>query len=233
MSTGQASCGGFSFVKDASTSGGICRFHESVSSPDGNPDATCYILSECQAAEATLLAASVVRGEARQVAMTAAPVWSLDDISIRDVGRLCNDNSGAVGFMIENLMSSELMMCLPFPPKLAFTAPYSFKTCNEGLKCMSMACPSNSIYIGCRGRPIEYTPCSNGFSSSVATLDSSDCHVVEGDLQPSPFTFFKLVQWRYCNGNDTHFYVMTEVQVTPTDNTIDIISIKCCRIKPL
>ncbi|MPC27441.1 hypothetical protein E2C01_020610 [Portunus trituberculatus] len=70
----KASCGGFSFVKDASTSGGICRFHESVSSPDGNPDATCYILSECQAAEATLLAASVVRGEARDPKTTITTI---------------------------------------------------------------------------------------------------------------------------------------------------------------
>ena len=50
-----ALCGGFSFIKDVITSSGICRLHENLSPPDGNTEASCYVLSESQAAAPTRL----------------------------------------------------------------------------------------------------------------------------------------------------------------------------------
>lgn len=173
-----------------------------------------------------------------QVTSTVAPAWSLTGSDLVNVGSNCDSDSGAVGLTEEgDWYRVQKVMCLSPPPELAFSAPAPTEECTESnvKNCMTKACPSDTIYVGPKKKWTGlFGPCSAGFTSTLATLDTTDCHVVEGTLQPRPAIFsFSLKQWRYCEGNSTHFYVMTEAVVTVTGGTTTTLtSIKCCRIRP-
>lgn len=150
----------------------------------------------------------------------------------------CASGAGVVGFSLEgDWMHIIKLLCLSPPSALAFTAPATADKCTLTIRnCITAACPSGTIFLGPKSSWTgTTTSCSTGFTSAVATLDNTDCHVVEGDLQTKPAVAASTwVQWRYCEGNSTAFYVVTEAVVTAISDLLsDLTSIKCCRVKPL
>lgn len=170
-----------------------------------------------------------------QVASTVAPPWTfITNSDLVTVGSTCGSDSAAVGLSETGTFHTIHVMCLSPPPELAFSASGSTERCMEFviMKCLTKTCPSNTIYVGPNIQSmLYYSPCSAGFTSALATLDSTDCHVVEGEQQPRPDIASSWHEWRYCEGNSTHFYVMTEAVVTYSNFAYSLTSIKCCRIR--
>lgn len=151
----------------------------------------------------------------------------------------CGSGLSVVGLSIEgDWFHVHKLFCLSPPAGLEYSAPATTDKCTQSniRDCMTMACPSGTVYIGPKSYwGGTYSACSTGFDSTVATLDNGDCHVVEGALQTTPaIAGSTWVQWRYCETSSTAFYVMTEAVVTAISGTkSDLTSIKCCRVKPL
>lgn len=151
----------------------------------------------------------------------------------------CGSGLSVVGLSVEgDWMHIHKLICLSPPAGLEYSAPATTDKCTHFniRDCMTMACPSGTVYIGPKADwSGKNTACSTGFDSTVATLDNADCHDVEGALQTKPaIAGSTWVQWRYCESSSTAFYVMTEAVVTAISGSkSDLTSIKCCRVKPL
>lgn len=152
----------------------------------------------------------------------------------------CDDGSAVVGLSLEGgwLHHAHKLICLPTPPELAFTAATTTNKCTQlNIKaCLTMTCPSGTIYKGPKSIWMgNLSSCSMTFSSTVAILDESDCHEVQGDMQTKPAIATNAwAQWRYCEGSSTAYYVMTGAVVTSVSASFsELTSIKCCRVKPI
>lgn len=168
---------------------------------------------------------------------TAAPLAGASTVLL---GSNCGSGMSVVGLSISEEWGVNIhrLFCLSPPAGLEYSAPATTDKCTYSniRDCMTMACPSGTVYMGPKSTwGGSFSACSTGFDSAVATLDSTDCHVVEGVLQDKPaIAVSSWVQWRYCESTDTAFYVITEAVVAAISGVkSDLTSIKCCRVKPL
>ncbi|XP_063607045.1 uncharacterized protein LOC134781718 [Penaeus indicus] len=210
--TASSQCRGFSYESPR------CEMHSRFTPPDNASSIPCYF------------PVSEIPGAGGNTAMTttSAPLPtvgqpSLSNTHTRKVEKFsrCNNNGAAVGLYRE-VLGDYYFICRTSPNDIPLNTGSTGSFCSSSpVGCLNTECSPGSVFHGYDWNQ-QTGPCFD-ITSSQATVDRNDCHVVSlvQDLLLQDTSLW--LSWRICNGDG--FFVVTKVEIV----SMLISSITCCR----